>query len=329
MNGMDLDRALTDIDARYIEETDKTLSGSLSGMTKGNRTHKNYMHTALLAACLVALLAGTVVAGAKELKESRFLELFGTKEHAQKLEEAVITKDLTAKLGDVTIAVEDIVVDKHIIYAEISTDYVLDEPDGWLHEACDYSLEITGEAVFAVDEKYACFKGASPFCRDGKLWYLYVIEYVDGIDLGHKKMQLTVEDTENHKAKFEWVNNYTAKSEVITVNREVDGITVTDIRFSLTEMVVYAKAEQEFTLSFDYIRLDDGTVLYYDENNGMLSRMAGSGKGRSVADEEVMEAREFFTLLSGFAEKDSKEWQFVPYERIVSISFNGTEIPIR
>ena len=140
-------------------------------------------------------------------------------------------------------------------------------------------------------------------------------------------MQLTVEDAENHKAKFEWVNNYTAKSEVITVNHEVDGITVTDIRFSLTEMVIYAKAEQEFTLRLDYIRLDDGTVLYYDENNGMLSRMGGTAKGSGVG--EGMEARKFFTLLSGFAEKDSKEWQFVPYERIRSICINGEEIRIR
>ena len=334
MKGLDLHNAMTEIDESFIKEADQILTDSrvceMTNATQefgGRKKRRKSFRIALIAACLTALLAGTVVAGAKALKESRFLELFGTKEHARELEEAVITKDLTAKLGNVTIAVEDIVVDKHIIYAEISTDYALDEPNGWLHEACEYSLEITGEAVFAVDEKYACFRGASPFCRDGKLWYLYVIEYVDGIDLGHEKMQLTVEDAENHKAKFEWVNNYTAKSEVITVNHEVDGITVTDIRFSLTEMVIYAKAEQEFTLRLDYIRLDDGTVLYYDENNGMLTRMGGSAKGSGVG--EGMEARKFFTLLSGFAEKDSKEWQFVPYERIRSICINGEEIRIR
>ncbi len=329
MNGLDLSKALTDIDLRYVEETDEKLNGTMSGNAERNKTRRRFLRPALLAACLVVLLAGTLVAGAEVLKDSRFLEMLGIKDSSNDLEKAVITKDLTAKVGDMTVTVENIIVDKHIIYAEISTDYALDKPDGWITEETGGCLEISGEAGNVLDEhSYPGYmQGVSRFCKDGKQWYWYVIEYMDeNVDLGHAKMQLTVKDTENHKVVFEWDNNYASKSEVIPVNRVVDGVTILDIRFSLTEMVIKAESDQEaYGVSLDYIKLDDGTVLYYSEYNGVPVHNSGDGTGHNGH----IARRAFYTLLSGFAEKDSKEWQFVPYERIVSVSINGTEIPIR
>ena len=332
MNGLNLSKALSDIDLRYVEETDEKLNGTMSGNAEGNKARRRFLRPALLAACLVVLLAGTIVAGAKVLKDSRFLEMLGIKDPSNDLEKAVITKDLTAKVGDMTVTVENIIVDKHIIYAEISTDYALDKPDGWITGATGETggrLEISGEAGNVLDEhSYPGYmQGVSRFCKDGKQWYWYVIEYMDeNVDLGHAKMQLTVKDTENHKVVFEWDNNYASKSEVIPVNRVVDGVTILDIRFSLTEMVIKTESDQEaYGVTLDYIKLDDGTVLYYSENNGVPVHNSGNGTGHNGH----MVIRAFYTLLSGFAEKDSKEWQFVPYERIVSVSINGTEIPVR
>ena len=332
MNGLDLSKALTDIDLRYVEETDEKLNGTMSGNAEGNKTRRRFLRPALLAACLVVLLAGTLVAGAEVLKDSRFLEMLGIKDSSNDLEKAVITKDLTAKVGDMTVTVENIIVDKHIIYAEISTDYALDKPDGWITGETGETgghLEISGEAGNVLDEhSYPGYmQGVSRFCKDGKLWYWYVIEYMDeNVDLGHAKMQLTVKDVENHKVVFKWTNNHDAKSEVIPVNRVVDGITILDIRFSLTEMVIKAKSDQDaFVAALDYIKLDDGTVLYYSENNGIPVHNGSEIKGHAGG----MTTRSFCTLLSGFGEKDSTEFQFVPYEKIVSVSINGTEIPIR
>ncbi|MBR6019146.1 MAG: hypothetical protein IK055_02885 [Lachnospiraceae bacterium] len=329
MNGLDLSKALTDIDLRYVEETDERFNGIMSGKTEGNKTRRRFLRPALLAACLVVLLAGTVMAGAKALKNIQFLELIGIKEPTKDLEEAIVTKDITAKIGDVTVTLENIIVDKHIIYAEISTDYALDKPDGWITGETGCYLEISGEADNVLDEHSypGCMQGVSRFCKDGKLWYWYVIEYMDeNVDLGHAKMQLTVKDVENHKVVFKWTNYHDAKSEVIPVNRVVDGITILDIRFSLTEMVIKAKSDQDaFVAALDYIKLDDGTVLYYSENNGIPVHNSGEIKGH----DGDMTTRSFHTLLSGFGEKDSTEFQFVPYERIVSVSINGTEIPIR
>ena len=332
MNGLDLSKALTDIDLRYVEETDERFNGTMSGKTEGNKTRRRFLRPALLAACLVVLLAGTVMAGAKALKNIQFLELIGIKEPTKDLEEAIVTKDITAKIGDVTVTLENIIVDKHIIYAEISTDYALDKPDGWITGETGETggrLEISGEAGNVLDEhSYPGYmQGVSRFCKDGKLWYWYVIEYMDeNVDLGHAKMQLTVKDVENHKVVFKWTNNHDAKSEVIPVNRVVDGITILDIRFSLTEMVIKTESDQEaYGVTLDHIKLDDGTVLYYSEYNGVPVHNSGNGTGHNGH----MVIRTFYTLLSGFAEKDSKEWQFVPYERIVSVSINGTEIPIR
>ena len=329
MNGLDLSKALTDIDLRYVEETDERFNGTMSVKTEGNKNRRRFLRPALLAACLVVLLAGTVMAGAKALKNIQFLELIGIKEPTKDLEEAIVTKDITAKIGDVTVTLENIIVDKHIIYAEIRTDYALDKPDGWITEETGCYLEISGEADNVLDEHSypGRMQGVSRFCKDGKLWYWYVIEYMDeNVDLGHAKMQLTVKDVENHKVVFKWTNNHDAKSEVIPVNRVVDGITILDIRFSLTEMVIKAKSDQDaFVAALDYIKLDDGTVLYYSENNGIPVHNGSEIKGHAGG----MTTRSFCTLLSGFGEKDSTEFQFVPYEKIVSVSINGTEIPIR
>ena len=112
---------------------------------------------------------------------------------------------------------------------------------------------------------------------------------------------------------------------------EVDGVLLTDIRFSLSRMDMNFKTEKVLndpakwfeTLSVDYIRLDDGRKLRYSLFNGMPIQenalIHSSPKGTDGTC--------YYNLLCGFSEDGV--FRLVPYERIQSICVNGEEIRIR
>ena len=336
MKGLDLHDALTEIDESFIKEADQVLTNSrVCEMTnatqefRSGKTRRKALRVVLIAACLVVLLVGTVYAATKELRAKPFLELIGTAGNEEELVTGFVPIEETIQFDHVRVTLEDIIGDRYAVYAELSTDYELDEPDGWLMKEMPVKLRGDGEAVFPDDELRGCMNGYAPFGRDGRLWYLFVISYNDpDVDLSHLPMQLRIggadADGNTFSHTFEWVNNYEAKSEIIAINKEVNGLLLTDIRFSLTRMDVYYETEEEhnflgWEFPLDYIKLDDGKILKYSRVNGMTIQ------GDRIASGSQETA--FFNLLSGFSEDGV--FRLVPYERIQSVCVDGEEIRIR
>lgn len=350
MNGLDLHKALTEIDDSFVNEADRILTNSpvceqadRRQTTQGRRTRKRAFRLVLIAACMLVLLVGTVYAATKGRGAKPFLELIGTDGNEEEIGAGFVTVQDTKEFGSLKLTLEDIIGDKNTVYVEIRTDYELDAPDGWLGKEPPFPLHGKGNAVFPDGITRGYMNGSAPFCRDGRLWYLFVISYEDpDVDLSHLPMQLCIDgciDGENTLGlTFEWTNDYEAKSEVISVNKEVDGILLTDILFSLTRMEVHFKTVSEYfkmnllqtdengiwkTLLLDYIRLDDGKILHYSRVNGMTVQ----SNGWASSSQEGTEGAFYYNLLSGFSEDGI--FRLVPFERIQSICINGEEIRIR
>ena len=368
MNELDLHDALTEIDESFIKEADQVLTSvPVCGETdaeqkpQGRRVHRRIVRIALIAACLVVLLVGTVYATTEAFRGETFLKLIGTNANEEDIASGYVaiedTKQLEiepVKIEDLIegknadkweiskITLEDIIGDKNKVYVELSTDCKVDEPDGWfVNSGCPFKMDVEAEAIFSDDfEPLGHGTGLAPFIRDGRLWYFVIIAYNDvstimDIDLSHLPMRLRITGTTDKDSSidltFEWTNDYEAKSEVIPINKEVNGLLLTDIQFSLTSMDICFTSERELSqnemkepIPLEYIRLDDGTVLRYTKNNekmpikffGHIQTFPGGSKGVS-----------YFDLLCGFTEDGL--FRLVPFERIQSICINGEEIRIR
>ena len=367
MNGLDLHKALTEIDDSFVNEADRILTNSpvceqadRRRTPQGRRTRKRAFRLVLIAACMLVLLVGTVYAATEAFRGETFLKLIGTNANEEDIASGYVaiedTKQLEiepVKIEDLIegknadkweiskITLEDIIGDKNKVYVELSTDCKVDEPDGWfVNSGCPFKMDVEAEAIFSDDfEPLGHGTGLAPFIRDGRLWYFVIISYHDvstimDIDLSHLPMRLRIHgiiDKSSIDVTFEWTNDYEAKSEVIPINKEVNGLLLTDIQFSLTSMDICFTSERELSqnemkepIPLEYIRLDDGTVLRYTKNNekmpikffGHIQTFPGGSKGVS-----------YFDLLCGFTEDGV--FRLVPFERIQSICINGEEIRIR
>lgn len=367
MNGLDLHDVLTEIDDSFINEADQVLTSSpvfeqtnATQGFRGRKSRRNAFRVALIAACVVVLLAGTVYATTEAFRGETFLKLIGTNANEEDIASGYVaiedTKQLEiepVKIEDLIegknadkweiskITLEDIIGDKNKVYVELSTDCKVDEPDGWfMNSGYPFKMDVEAEAIFSDDfEPLGHGTGLAPFIRDGRLWYFVIIAYHDvstimDIDLSHLPMRLRIHgaiDKSSIDVTFEWTNDYEAKSEVIPINKEVNGLLLTDIQFSLTSMDICFSSERELSqnemkepIPLEYIRLDDGTVLRYTKNNekmpiqffGHIQTFPGGSKGVS-----------YFDLLCGFTEDGV--FRLVPYERIRSICIDGEEIRIR
>ena len=340
MTGFDLNKALTDVDERFIEEADIANAGThIKKETRfAKKGGKRVFRVALIAACLVTLLAGTVAAANWVLnKDNRFLNLFGSSNTTEEFENAYIPIGIVSK-GDVTVTLENIVGDKSCIFCEFSTDYELENcPEGWLNQYFPgVMVKATGEA-FVTDE--AAEKRSACFCRDGKLWILLQIAYYNSdVDLSDKKMHATVttrrlstKTVEEHV--FEWTNDYKTTSETITLNKQIEDITLRSITFSLTKMEITFEFPIRPSWGYpqikvDYIILDDGTYLFRNTEPGIAMRSGGGGIGVSE-DGTACKWEMTCGLLGEFAEEGSNEATFVSFQKIATICINGTEIDIR
>ena len=97
MTGFDLNKALTDVDERFIEEADIANAGThIKKETRiAKKGGKRVFRVAMIAACLVTLLAGTVAAANWVLnKDNRFLNLFGSSNTTEEFENAYIPRFL-------------------------------------------------------------------------------------------------------------------------------------------------------------------------------------------------------------------------------------------
>ncbi|MBO4696063.1 MAG: hypothetical protein J5643_02135 [Lachnospiraceae bacterium] len=337
MTGFDLNKAMTDIDERFIEEAE--YGGRDTLVTSGTGTEKKsgrkVFRVVLIAACLTALLAGTVAAGNKVLKQNRFLDTIGSESGPEELGDAYIPMNIT-KEGPVKVTLENIIGDMDAVYCEFSTDVLLgDCPDGWIMDMeTGVRVTMSGKALLPEEENVGGANGLSPFCRNGRLWYLLSISYTGwGVDISHMPMQVKVSaynknDGSKETYQFEWTNNYTAVKKTIPVDVKFDKYKLTSVDLSVTRLIIRSElnADEDFPkLTLDYVKLEDGTVWEYFEEGGPMVKHTGVG----TRDGETGEYSRIFGLIGEFTEKETGANNVVPYDKIVAISVNGTEISLR
>ena len=342
MTGFDLNKAMTDIDERFIEEADvngkKTPVMSAPVVTKKSR--RRVFRVVLISACLVALLVGTVVAGNKVLKRNRFLETIDPENGPEELGDAWIPMNIT-KTGNVTVTLENIIADVDCLFCQFSTDVSLgDHADGWILDKDDHDVELqfSGKAVFEDEEWYGGTAGTSPFCKDGKLWYLYTFAYTaTGMNLGNLPIQVEVKAVD-HREKtsetflFEWTNNYDIQVKQVPVSVNCDPFILKEIDLSPTRIVLHAgsetvSAETLQKLTVDYVKLEDGSVWEYYPEGGSIVK--DTGGVRYDGDTDFLDFYWIFWLTGEFAEKETGTNRAIPYDKIVAVSVNGTEISVR
>lgn len=342
MTGFDLNKALTDIDERYWDETDSRKTARVGNVKAAKGGKRRFVRVALVAACLVTLLGGTVAAGNKALRDNNsFIALLGSTGVTDEFEEAYIPVGIT-KEGDVKVTLENIIGDKEVIFCEFSTDIVLeDQADGFLfHDPSPVKLSISGGAVIPGEEglfRSQC--GTSPFCRDGKLWYLFSLycQLDEEDSLADKQIKVTVTSERpsngvTDEYVFEWTNNYNTRFERIDLHNEFEGFTITGIEFSLTQMEIFSDtaemAETTSPFRLDYIVLDDGTHLYQSAARGLAVKSNGYAWS-SHSEDNLWHWCHSYDLMGDFAEESVSTGRLVPYEKIVTVCINGTEIDIR
>jgi len=343
MTGFDLNKALTDIDERFIEEA--AVTGKKTPVMRTNvvtkKSGRKVFHVALLSACLIALLVGTVAAGTivQKIKRNRFLETINSENGPEELGDAWIPMNIT-KTGNVTVTLENIIADTDCLFCEFSTDVSLDDcEDGWiLHGNLDVRLLFSGHAVFPNEEWYRTTRAISPFCRDGKLWYLYTFAYTaTGVNLGNLPIQVSVTAVNNseHTSEtflFEWTNNYDVPMKKVPVAAYMDPFTLREIDLSSTKIVIHATSETASpsaypNLKIDYIKLEDGSVWdYYPEGGAIVKDLGGVS---TIPDTFEDDYYWIFWLTGEFTEHETGINRAIPYDKIVAVSISGTEFSVR
>ncbi|MBO4281182.1 MAG: DUF4179 domain-containing protein [Lachnospiraceae bacterium] len=360
MTGFDLNKALTDIDERFIEEAD--ITNTESRMKKETRFAKKggkrVFRIALIAACVVVLLTGTVAAANRAgvlnrivtssngaVNNSDFLGTIGAQSDLSELGNAYIPMGIT-KQGTRTVTLENIIGDADIIYLEFSTDYALDEPDGWVtHNLPNLSVDFNGTVFY--DDEYeeflygCCGSGSAAFCRNGKLWFIYYMTSgaTKEADFGRRKMKVDVTFLDTNAGSdevftFEWTNHYETETESFVLNKELGDWIVKGADLSLISLVIHTETEYEQDyemserkpISLDYVRLDDGSVWFYSEFKGVPVKHSGWG---GYSTDGKWEHTWVYSLLADFSEEGSDIYKLIPFERITAVSINGTEIPLR
>lgn len=337
MTGFDLNKAMTDIDERFIEEAD--IGGTKAPVTSGSgnakKNRRKVFRVVLIAACLTALLAGTVAAGNKVLKQNRFLETIDSESGPEELGDAYIPMKIT-KEGPVKVTLENIIGDVDAVYCEFSTDVLLgDCPDGWIMDLeTGVSVTMSGKVLLPEEENVGGATGLSPFCRNGRLWYLLSISYMGSdLDISHMPMQVKVlayneNDGSKETYQFEWTNNYAAEKKTIPVDVKFDKYKLTAVDLSVTRLMIRSDLyvnEDLPKLTLDYVKLEDGTVWEYFSEGGPMVKHTGVGNWHG----EMGEYSWIFGLIGEFTEKETGANNVVPYDKIVAISVNGTEISLR
>jgi hypothetical protein len=352
MTGFDLNKAMTDIDERFIEEADPCGTKTSLKAEPGTGKSRRVFRVVLIAACLVVLLAGTVVAASGVLNEKLFLDLISEENGPEELGEAYIPMKITHE-GPVTVTLENIVGDDEILYCEFSTDILLpDYPNGWVDGLdLDYGFGFTSEALIpeerleqvmtpaGLETKTPCHgTGLSPFCRDGRLWWLYSIDYTGAnqdvkINDVPMRVTVTVKDAngDSDTYLFEWTNDYVSRKKTIPVSMKFDKYTLTSVDLSTTRITIYAESEDVdrgdlgANLTVDYVKLEDGSIWERLPKAGPRVK----GVGGYYCDGKKVSYYWNINLIGEFRQKETGDIRVVPFEEITAISINGTEISLR
>lgn len=339
-------RKTEEVVRRVKERTEQYEAMQESNTSRTTGTTRKRVRIVLLATILAVLSLGVFSATAGRGYVDRFLELCGMKNDTEAIKEAYIPIGQSAIFGRYTVTVEDIIVDADNMWVEISTDYAVDAPNGWLNSdktPIRFFLNISGEIVFPEDVlPVATQWERRPFVWNGKLWYMYALivnwdkEADNRIDLGHMPIRLTVtgrdwgDNGREFTHVFAWENDYTSKRNTVFLNQDVGNCKITEISTTLTGMKIFTTSEELITLTVEYVKLDDGTLLYYYDPRYDAAIMCGRGPSVSWGQKNILITSIFnYSLITEFRQKDSDFSQVVPYDRITAVSVNGVEIPLR
>ena len=353
MTGFDLNKAMTDIDERFIEEANPCgAKSSLKAEPGTGKSRRRVFRVALIAACLVVLLAGTVVAASGVLKKD-FLGLISKENAPKELGEAYIPMEIVHE-GPVTVTLESVIGDDEVLYCEFSTDILLPGcPDGWIKDTkLGYTFDFSGKAlipeerwtqtetlvgILASEPTYGA--GSASFCRDGRLWYLYSIDYSgtnQDVKINDVPMQVTVTVTDGagstNTYPFEWTNDYASRKKTVPVSKKYDDYTLTHVDLSTTRITVYGESEDmndglvSDMLTLEYVKLEDGSVWEHLENSGPLVKAVRAG---CYGDGEKLYYYWNYGLIGEFMQRGTGDIRVLPFEEITAVSINGTEISLR
>ena len=294
-----------------------------AGKTKPVR--RSRLRMVLIAACVAVLLLGTFVA-AKAIRDNRFVALLGAEETPEELDDAYIPLGYSGKANGYTFTVVDMLASRCSMIIEISTDYPIDAPDGWLRgDTCPIHVAINCTVDFPEEIKgshLGASIGTAPFARDGKVWFM--LAYFDkrsaDTDISHLPVHLKV-----GALTFDWVNDYEAKDRTVAVNRDLGTFTLDEVELTVFEMVLRSHGKSiDYKYTLDSIKLKDGTTLYYTVPNLPFGMSTG---GYVYGDDGKKEER-YFNLMEGFSPTRGGDPVFVSITDIATVTVNGVEIPL-
>ena len=326
-----LDTVLSDLSADGFDAesvTDRTLARldlyKQPAPVRSGLKLRSRLRLVLIAACVAVLLLATFVA-AEMLRNRGSVDLVRLDHAPKEVKDAMIALGYSGVINGHTFTLVDMIADRQTMIFELSTDYTVDAPDGWLHNEYELPYQINAYHCNLIlpDGEYSGWtNSAAPFARDGKLWYILTFHAtdLDGIDISHLPVRFRIEDL-----TFDWVNNYEPKDRILRVNLDLGQFVLEEINLTVYRMTLHPHgAASDYKCVLDSITLKDGTTLYYTRPNSNPQDVSSSGyddQGGKIEDT-------YYNLLEGFSIVRGGDPEFIAIEDIASITVNGVEIPL-
>ena len=296
-------------------------------VVKSMRARRPRLRMVLIAACAAVLLLATFVT-AKTLRDRRAVDMRNLEEAPVELQDARIALGYSKQLDGHTITVVDMIADRYSMIFELSTDYTINAPDGWIHDSSMLPFELTYECTVSDPEDPYAYtsgyeNGAAPFVRDGKLWYIlsYHNSDLEASDISHLPVHLQF-----GPLTFEWTNNYEPQDRIITVNRSFDEFVLDEIDLTVSQITIRSHSTLlTYECRLDSIKLKDGTTLYYTCPTDSIPQNVSA---QYLDDEGGKTENLYFNLMEGFSETPGGDPEFVAIVNIASVTVNGVEIPL-
>ena len=327
-----LDTVLSDLSADGFDAesvTDRTLARlglyKQPAPVRSGLKLRSRLRLVLIAACVAVLLLATFVA-AEMLRNRGSVDLVRLDHAPKEVKDAMIALGYSGVINGHTFTLVDMIADRQTMIFELSTDYTVDAPDGWLHNENelpyllnDYHCSVT----FPDGGPVGMTRSSAPFARDGKLWYIltYHATNLDGADISHLPVRFRIEDL-----TFDWVNNYEPKDRILRVNLDLGQFVLEEINLTVYRMTLHTHSTAaDYECVLDSITLKDGTTLYYTcpthSNPQDVAASGNDDQGGKIEDR-------YYNLLEGFSTTRGGDPEFIAIEDIASITVNGVEIPL-
>lgn len=327
-----LDTVLSDLSADGFNAesvTDRTLARlglyKQPAPVRGGLKLRSRLRLVLIAACVAVLLLATFVT-AKTFRNRSSVDLVRLDHAPKDVKDATIALGYSGVIDGHTFTLVDMIADRQTMIFELSTDYTVDAPDGWLHDesSCPYVLnDYHCSVTFPDGGPVGMTRSSAPFARDGKLWYIltYHATNLDGADISHLPVHVRIGEL-----TFDWVNDYEPKDRILRVNLDLGQFVLEEINLTVYRMTLHTHSTAaDYECVLDSITLKDGTTLYYTcpthSNPQDVAASGNDDQGGKIEDR-------YYNLLEGFSTTRGGDPEFVAIEDIASITVNGVEIPL-